>query len=293
MDHDVIIIGGSYAGMSAALPLLRARRKVAVIDAGTRRNRFADHSYGFLSRDGEDPAAIAAKAGAQLVAYPTLDWREATATDARQIAGGFAVTTDRDTLTAKRLIIAVGVSDTLPEVPGLAERWGRSVFHCPYCHGYELSRGRIGIIGVGPVSLHQALMLPEWGETTLLTNLSFVPDAEQRTQIADRGAALEEAAIEKVTGRADVHLTDGRVLRFDGLFVASRTAPSSPIAEQLGCALEESPMGRFITTNAMKETSVPFVFACGDAARAAGSVPLAVGDGAMAGAATHHSLMFR
>lgn len=293
MTYDVIIIGGSYAGMSAAFPLLRARRNVLIIDGGKRRNRFASHSHGFLTQDGVAPDVIAAQAGVQLAAYPTLTWIEGNATSAKKGDEGFAVTLDdgRDFI-GRRLILAHGVTDTLPEIPGLQERWGQSVFHCPYCHGYELNQGRIGVIGVGEMSMHHALMLPDWGQTVFLPNGSFELNEEQVAQLAARGTALETGTIAEITGRADIRLSDGRVLSFDGLFVASIVAPSSPIAEQLGCAIAEMPNGRQIVTDEMKQTSVPHVFACGDAARAAGSVPLAVGDGAMAGAACHRTLMF-
>lgn len=294
MDHDVIIVGGSYSGMAAALQLLRARRKVLIVDGGERRNRFAQTSHGFLANDGESAEAIASKARDQLDAYPTLEWVEAKVSDARKIEGGFSVKTDGgDSFTARRLVLAVGVTDTLPDIPGLSERWGKHVFHCPYCHGYELDQGRIGIIGAGEVSMHQATMLPDWGDTTLLLNDSFTPSHEDELLLERRGASIEEGKIKRITGEADVELTDGRVLSFAGLFVASRIAPSSPLAEQLGCDFEDSPIGRHIATNAMKETSVPFLFACGDVARAAGSIALAVGDGAQAGAGVHHSLMFR
>lgn len=294
MDHDVIIVGGSYSGMAAGLQLLRARRRVLVIDAGERRNRFASHSHGFLTQDGTPPEVIAAKAREQLEAYPTLEWRETKATAARQIDGGFAIETEGgDTITARRLVLALGVSDTLPEIEGLKERWGKHVFHCPYCHGYELNQGRIGVIAVGELSMHQGTMLPDWGDTTFLINRSFEPNHEQTQMLDQRGAKTETGKIVRISGEADVELEDGRVLKFDGLFVASQIAPSSPLAEQLGCDFEDSPIGRHIATNQMKETSVPFVFACGDAARMAGSIALAVGDGAQAGAGVHHSLMFR
>lgn len=294
MDHDVIIVGGSYAGMEAALQLLRARRKVLVIDAGIRRNRFASHAHGFLTQDGVPPDVIAAKAGAQLAAYPTLSWIEGTAETARAVEGGFEITiADGRDFSGRRLILAIGVTDTLPDIPGLRERWGQSVFHCPYCHGFELDEGPVGVIGVGPLSMHQATMLPDWGPTTFLTNGSFTPGPDEMQTLEKRGTTLEPSEISEISGRADVHLKDGRVLSFAGLFVASRIAPSSPLAEQLGCDFEETPMGRHIATNMMKETSVPFVFACGDVARAAGSIAFAVGDGAMAGSGVHHSLMFR
>jgi thioredoxin reductase len=165
------------------------------------------------------------------------------------------------------------------------------VFHCPYCHGYELNRGRIGVIAVGPMSLHQALLLPEWGEVTLLTNGTFAPDAGQREELAARNVELESARIARLEGGADVRLADGRALSFAGLFTVPRNAPSTPVAERLGCALEETPFGTQIRTDATKETTIPGAFACGDAARAPHSVSLAVGDGAWAGAQVHRSLV--
>jgi thioredoxin reductase len=294
MDFDAIVIGGSYAGMSAALQLVRARRRVMVIDAGRRRNRFAEHSHGFLTQDGADPAAIAGAARAQLQAYPTLSWHDGEARRAEVRDAGFRVmTADGGRHEAKRLVLAHGVTDTLPEVEGLRERWGRSVFHCPYCHGYELGGGPIGVVAVGEISLHHGLMLPDWGPTIFFVNGSFDPTAEQLAQLAARGTAVERTPIARIGGKADVELADGRVVPLAGIFTASRTCPAGGLADDLGCAMEEGPVGVFISTNAMKETTVPGVFACGDAARAAGSVALSVGDGAMAGAATHASLMFR
>ncbi|MBB3386398.1 MULTISPECIES: NAD(P)/FAD-dependent oxidoreductase [unclassified Rhizobium] len=293
MSHDVIVIGGSYAGMAAALQLLRARRKVLVIDAGKRRNRFAEESHGFLGQDGINPGEIARKAREQLSAYPTLTWVEGMAEQAEGEKDAFAVTTaDGMRHAGRRLLFATGVSDALPDIEGLGERWGKSVFHCPYCHGYELGQGRIGCIATGPMSLHQAQLLPEWGEVTFFLNGSFVPDETQHADLAARGVTIEAAPIARLEGKADVRLTDGRLLPFAGLFTASRVSPSSPIAERLGCALEETPFGTQIQTNAMKETTISGAFACGDAARIPHSVSLAVGDGAWAGAQLHRSLVF-
>ena len=294
-QFDVIVVGGSYAGMSAAMPLVRARRKVAVIDAGLRRNRFAATSHGFLTQDGRAPGAIAADARAQLLAYPTLTWIEGTAATAAAAGDGFTVGLGSgEALTAHRLILATGVVDELPEIPGLAERWGTHVFACPYCHGYELNNGRIGVIAVSPLSVHIALLLPDWGTTTLFLNGAVELDAAQRAQLAARGVAIEETPIARLTGETPiVELTDGRALPMDGLFVKSHLHPASPLAEQLGCALDDGPMGIAVRTDEMKATSVPGVFACGDTARLAGSVSLAVGDGAIAGTATHRSLIFQ
>lgn len=295
MMFEAIIVGGSYAGLSAALQLARARRKILVIDDGRRRNRFAGTSHGFLGQDGRAPGAIAADARTQLMAYPTVEWIDGRASRGTRTEAGFSITTESgNSYDAKRLILATGVVDGLPNIAGLAERWGRSVFHCPYCHGYELQNGLIGVLAVSPLSMHQALMLPDWGSTTLFLNGAFVPDGEQLAQLGRRGVVIESAPVEKIGGdRADVILTDGRVIQLDGLFTMPRTSMASPLAEQFGCAFEQGPLGSFLQTNAVKETTVPGVFACGDAARAAGSVALAVGDGALTGTAAHQSLMFR
>src|SRR5690606_30275599 len=157
MNIDVIVAGGSYAGMSAALQVARARRQVLVIDAGVRRNRFADAAHGLLGHDGRPPADIAADARTQLLAYPNVRWIDARATRAEPAGDGFRITTDGgETQEGRRLVLAMGVTDTLPDIPGLAERWGRHVFHCPYCHGYELDNGQLGVLATGEMAIHQA-----------------------------------------------------------------------------------------------------------------------------------------
>ena len=147
-DHyDAIVIGGSYAGLSAALQLARARRRVLVIDAGVRRNRFASASHGFLGHDGRAPEAVAAEGRSQLLAYPNVRWVDGLAEDAHHRPDGrFGFRVGNAEVSAARLVLATGVRDELPPLAGLAERWGRSVFHCPYCHGYEMDAGRIGIV---------------------------------------------------------------------------------------------------------------------------------------------------
>ena len=291
--HDLIIIGGSYAGMAAALQLVRARRRVLIIDAGQRRNRAARDSHGFLTQDGNDPAEIAATARRQLQAYPTLTWVDDIAVTASGQREAFQVTTAGGaTFQARRLLLAVGVSDDLPAIEGLRERWGRSVFHCPYCHGYELGEGRIGVIATGPMSVHQAQLLPEWGTVTFLLNGALTLDEDARNGLAQRGVSVEPRPIARLQGHADVVLEDGGALALAGLFTASRNAPSTPVADALGCALMETPFGTQYQTSEAKQTSVPGVFACGDAARMPHSLSLAVADGAWAGAQIHRSLVF-
>jgi thioredoxin reductase len=293
MPHDVIVVGGSYAGMSAALQLARARRDVLVIDAGLPRNRLAAHAHGFLGEDGADPAEIARRARDQLRAYPTLAWIDATAARAEPDGDGFAVlTADGERHRARRLILATGVIDELPEVPGLAERWGRGVFHCPYCHAYELGGGPLGVLATGPESLHQALLLPEWGPVTFFLDGVCEPGEHERAQLASRGVTIEPARVAALRGAADVALEDGREIRLAGLFTTPRTRPNGTLAADLGCALDEDTLGSFIRTDDRKATTVPGVFACGDAACEAGSIALAVGHGAFAGGAVHSSLVF-
>lgn len=289
---DAVVVGGSFAGLSAALQLARARCQVVVIDSGLRRNRFAETSHGFLGQDGRAPATIVAEAKAQLLAYPNVRWLDGTAASAEKLEDGFAVTTQGETLHAKRLVLASGLVDDLPPLEGLAERWGKSVFHCPYCHGYELNKGRIGVLAIGPLSSHQALLLPDWGTVTLFLNEAFVPDEVQDAALAARGVTLERERVLRLTDLATVELQGGRQVVLDGLFTLSSPRMASALPEQLGCEFDQGPLGPFIRTGAMMETTVPGVFACGDAARLFGNVAIAVGDGALAGASAHKSMIF-
>jgi len=293
MQADVIVVGGSFAGMSAALQLARARAQVVVIDAALRRNRFASSSHGFLGQDDRAPADIVADAKAQLLAYPSVHWLDTEAVSAQKHDEGFAVLTAAgQTLEARRLVLATGLVDELPLLPGLAERWGATVFHCPYCHGYELNQGRIGVLATGQLSMHQALMLPDWGSVTLFLNDALVPDEAQQAALAARGVRVESEPVLRMESKATLVLQSGRQVVLDGLFTLARTRMASALPAQLGCAFEEGPPGPFIRTGEAMETTIPGVFACGDAARMFGSVALAVGNGALAGASAHRSLVF-
>jgi thioredoxin reductase len=293
MQHDVIVIGGSYAGMAAALQLVRARKRVLVLDAGARRNRFASHSHGFLGQDGADPAVLAATARRQLEQYPTLAWRDGRAEAVSGETDNFVVTSaDGEAHKGRRILLAIGVADQLPSIEGVAERWGKSIFHCPYCHGYELGEGAIGVIATGPMSAHQAQFLTEWGTVTLLANDAIALDADARTALESHGVQIEDTPIAAIEGHADVRLADGRVLPFAGLFTAAPCIPATALAEAAGCELQETPMGVQVRTGEDYATSVAGIFACGDVARVPHSVSLAVGSGAMAGIHVHRSLVF-
>jgi thioredoxin reductase len=294
--HDVIIIGGSYAGLSAGLQLARARKRVLVVDAGLRRNRFADHSHGFLGQDGRPPQLIAQDAKAQLLAYPTVSWVDGEAADAGGALDGFRVTFSNGGVhEARRLVLATGVVDVLPPILGLEAQWGAGAMTCPYCHGYELNGGDVAVIATSPMSVHHAMVIREWGPTTLFLNGLADIEPNDRRELDRRGIAVEATPIQSIDGERGaplLNLADGRARAFAGVFVTTTVRYASPVAERLGCEFSETPVGRLIKVDAMQATSVPGVFACGDAASAMASIALSSGSGAMAGAATHRSLIF-
>lgn len=294
--QDVIVIGGSFAGHAAALQLARARQKVLLIDAGAPRNRFADASHGFLCQDGRAPHAILREAACQLLAYPSAEMVQAKAIRAEKIEGGFAVRLANGLdQRAKRLILATGVTDTLPEIPGMAERWGETVLHCPYCHGYEVRDHLLGVIANHPMSAHQAALIPDWGPTIFFTQGTYEPDAEQAALLVRRGVAIERSPVVELLGEAPslagVRLADGRVLSVRAIFTAPGTRPTSSIASELGCAMEEGPSGPFITVDRWGATSVEGVHAAGDATSPMHNATLAAASGVLAGVGAHQSLM--
>lgn len=297
MEYDVIIVGGSFAGLSAAMQLGRARRKVLLLDSGAPRNRFAVASHGFPGQDGRSPKDIVAALRSELGQYTTVRFRDAEATAASNVEGGFALSLSTgEEVSARRLVLAYGVRDTLPDLPGLAERWGASVLHCPYCHGYELNQQPAGVLARNESAMHQAMLLPDWGPTTLFTQGSFTPTSDQRQALAARGVTIEEVPITGLVGPSPTleaaQLADGRKTPLSGLFIAPQTAPSSDLGAMLRCALKDGPTGPYLDVDAMHATSVPGVFAAGDLANPMANATLAAAAGVIAGVAAHQSLIF-
>lgn len=296
MQLDVIVIGGSFAGLSAAMQLARGQRQVTVIDAGEPRNRFSDESHGFFGLDGVSPFAIQQEAYRQLLKYPTVNIVKDRAVAVEKNASGFSVTLEDDTsLHSKKLILATGLRDELPNISGLKERWGATVIHCPYCHGYEVRNQPLGVIATSPLSTHQAGMIPDWGPTTYFTQGLYEPDEEQRAFLLKRGVTIESTPVLEVLGRApeiaSVYLADGRTICIAAIFVGPKTHMASPFAERLGCEFEEGPLGLVIKTDALKQTSVEGVFAAGDVSNPMQNATLASASGVMAGVGAHQSLM--
>ncbi|MGF1626985.1 MAG: NAD(P)/FAD-dependent oxidoreductase [Alphaproteobacteria bacterium] len=293
---DAIVVGGSYAGLSAAMQLARARRRVLVVDAGLPRNRFAEAGHGFLGQDGRAPAAIIADAVRQLRAYPTVAFRQGEAVEARAAAGGFAVVlADGGAVQGTRLVLATGLRDELPPIAGMEERWGRTVLHCPYCHGYEVGDRPLGVIANHPMSAHQAMLIPDWGPTTYFTQGAYEPDAEQAAKLVARGVRIERSPVVELLGTAPaleaVRLADGRTVEVAAVFTAPRIHMASPLAERLGCGLEAGPMGAYLTVDDWKQTTVAGVYAAGDAASPVHNATLAAAAGVLAGVGAHQSLM--
>ncbi|HZX88099.1 MAG TPA: NAD(P)/FAD-dependent oxidoreductase [Reyranella sp.] len=294
--HDAVIVGGSYAGLSAAMQLVRARRRVLVIDAGRPRNRFASHSHGVMAQDGLPGTQIAATAKAQVAAYPTAAFHDGLVTGARAVDGGFEIQLDDGSVASgRRLLLAHGVTDDLPDVPGIAPRWGRSVLHCPYCHGFEIGGGAIGVLGASSeISVHQALLIADWGDVTLFLYGAFEPDAEQTRMMARRHIRVEPVPVEALEGEAPAldgaRLADGRLVPLKALFVGPRVRQPGQIAQMLGCALDNIPIGQVVRTDEWKQTTTPGVYAAGDA-RMAASISLASADGVFAGVCIHRSLV--
>lgn len=297
MQDDVIIVGGSFAGLSAALYLARARRSVCIVDAGRPRNRFADESHGFFGHDGSSPQAMLGTARAQVGAYPTVRFIQGTAVDARKVDGNFSVTLDSgEVLTGSNLVLAFGISDILPDVPGLEERWGKTVIHCPYCHGYEFSGQRLGVLNTSAFSHHQAMLISEWGPTTYFLNGASAPDEEVLGELARRNIAIESGPVEALIGDSPslsgVRLSDGRVHTLEALFIAPGSYLNSNIAERLGCEIVEEQLGSIVKVDEMRMTTVEHVFAAGDITRSGHNVTWASSDGVMAAMAIHRSLAF-
>ncbi|MGX5665195.1 NAD(P)/FAD-dependent oxidoreductase [Rhizobium daejeonense] len=295
MLFDAIVIGGSFAGLSAAMQLVRARRQVLIIDAGRPRNRYAEASHGFLGQDGVSPAAIRKTALDQLQRYPTFTLREGVAVAAERTSSSFAVELGSgESFESRRLILATGVTDTLPAIEGMEPLWGRDVLHCPYCHGYEIGGGPIGLLASSPLAMHQALLLPDWGDTTVFLEAGVELSQEDLVAMDRRGARLEPLGIVRLVsedGRLKgAELADGLLVPLKALFVQTKVRPATPLAEMLGAEMADGPQGPFIRVDDWGATSISGLFAAGDAASPMHNGSFASAAGVRAGVNAHRSL---
>jgi thioredoxin reductase len=295
--NDVIIIGGSFAGLAAALQLGRARRKVTVLDTGLPRNRFADHSHGLLGHDHKPPLEILAEARQQLARYPTVRLVNARAESISGAIDDFSVLTgDGESLKARRLILSYGVADQMPDVPGFAESWGSSIVPCPYCDGFEVAGRHWGLVWSGPQSNTYVRLYHDWTDTlTVLANGHEIPP-DIRADLARRGIPVVDGRVTEIAQHEDrsatVKLDTGPNIAVDIVFAHPRNKPSARLHESLGLATVDTPLGIALKVDERRETSMPGVYAAGDLANPLmASVTLAISHGATAGISAQQSML--
>lgn len=294
---DVIIIGGGFAGLAAALQLGRARRTVTVLDTDLQRNRFASHSHGVLGHDHKPPKEILAEARKQLTRYPTIRFVNARAGGIIGAIDDFSVLTDMgETFKARRVILSYGVVDQMPDVPGFAEGWGKSIIPCPYCDGFEVAGKHWGLIWSGPQSHNQARLFLDWTDTLTVLSDAYDIAPDIRADLARRGIDVVDGRITEIGHGGDhgavILLDTGSKAAVDILFAHPRTKPSARPHEALGLATIDTPTGIAIKTDERRETSTPGIYAAGDLANPSmPSVTTSTWQGAMAGIFAQQSML--
>jgi len=294
---DVIIIGGSFAGLAAALQLGRARRRVTVLDTGLQRNRFASHSHGVLGHDHKPPQNILTDARQQLARYPTIRLVNARADSISGAIDNFSVFTgDGASLGARRLILSYGVVDQMPDVPGFAENWGSSIVPCPYCDGFEVADQRWGLVWSGPQSHTYVRLYHDWtGTLTVFADgHDIAPDV--RADLARRNIPVVDGRITEIHHRTGhgtaIKLDTAGDVVIDMLFAHPRNRPSASLHESLGLGTVTTPLGTAVKVDERRETSVPGIYAAGDLANPAmASVTTAIWQGATAGISAQQSML--
>jgi thioredoxin reductase len=291
--YDVVVVGGGAAGSSAALVLGRARRRVAVIDAGAPRNAPAAHMQGFLSRDGLPPDELLALGRQEIEGYGV----EITEGSAREIVNegpsGFRVVLgDGRSVSTRRLLMATGLRDEIPDIPGLRERWARDVLHCPYCHGYEVRDRKLAVLGTSPAAVRYAQIVRQWSDDLVyITPAGTLSTADHR-QLAARGIGIAEGIPQRVMVEDDhlrgIELDGDRVVACDALFVPPRFVPNSDLLVGLGCGLDE---GGWPVADAEGRTSVAGVWVAGNVTNARAQVITAAGEGSAAAIAINADLV--
>lgn len=299
-SYDVVVVGGGAAGLNGALMLARARRSVVVLDAGAPRNAPADGVHGLLAREGMPPSELLERGRAEVRRYgghvvtgevAALTPDNAPGDSEAQPGEGFEVAlADGRSVRARRVLVATGLVDELPDVPGLREQWGRDVVHCPYCHGWEVRDQAIGVLGSGPMSVHQALLFRQWSDdVTYFPHTLASPTDEQAEQLAARGVRVVHGEVASLEIAADrvvgVRLHDGTVIGREVVAVASRMVARGDFLASLGLRAEEHPggVGEYVPSDAANRTDVPGVWVAGNVTDLAAQVGAAAASGAAAG----------
>lgn len=302
-SYDVIVVGGGAAGLAAALMLGRARRRVLVIDAGQPRNRFATHMHGVPGFEGVAPGEYLARVRAEVAAYggEFIDGEVERAIEhERETATGAAITVvlrDGTELRARALIVATGLSDDLPEIPGLAERWGVSVLHCPYCHGWEVQDRRLGVLARSPMSLHQVQLVRQWSDRITLFSAELgALDEATAQRLRSRCIEIVASPVVGLVGDAGgalvgVRTADGAVTEIDAMFTFGTPRPHDGLLDGLGLDREDTPFGSFLAVDQMGRVGSRRIWAAGNVVDPSLNVPMAAGRGSFAGAAVNAALV--
>ena len=279
--YDVIVVGGGAAGLSAALVLGRARRRVAVVDGGAPRNAPAAHMHGFLSRDGMPPADLLAVGRDEAAAYEV----EFFSGNVVSIEPGFSITlAEGERVDARRLLIATGATDEVPPIPGLRERWGKDLLHCPYCHGWEVRDQPLGVLGTSIRSVEHAHLIRQWSDDLIFFTHSHALTEAEREQLVARGIRVVDGTVRGLVVEDDrlrgVVLDDGRAVERTALFVRPEMRPRlDGLLQHVDCETDE--LG-FVRVDAAGRTSVSGIWAAGNAANPRAQVITAAGEGSAA-----------
>ena len=301
---DAIVIGGGAAGLSAAQALGRSLRRTLVIDAGSPRNRFASHMHNVLGLDGTPPAELLARGRTEAERYG-VEFRRGSVREVlepEESEGGSGspnsvriVLDGGEALEARALVVATGITDELPPIAGLADRWGSTVLHCPYCHGWEVRGRRLAVVATSPLGMHQARLLRQWTEdlTVFTAGLGELSD-ESRREFEARGVRLVEDPVTEIVGdgsRIAAIRTLREEIEADAIFTAGALVPHDGFLRGLELDRSETPMGSFIAVDATGRTSHPRIWAAGNVVNPAATVPIAMGSGTLAGAAANAALV--
>lgn len=299
-DLDVVIIGGGSAGLSAALMLGRSRRRVLVVDGGAPRNRVAGHMHGVLGRDHSSPLDLLAAGRAELERYDgvaVVSDEVATATQLDSGALAFEIRLASGARhTARRILVATGLTDRLPDVPGLSRHWGRGVVSCPYCDGWEVRDGRIAVLPTSAANAHQAHLLRQLSPQVVFHAAGLVLPPAARAGLAARGIELEDRAVTEVVSNDDdrlrgIRYQDGTEREFDAVFVAPRPQPNDAVLRELGARRLRNDGVDWVLVDDDGRTSVPGVWAAGNVVSARATVPMAMAAGNAAGAGLNGELL--
>ena len=297
-ECDVAVLGGGPAGLSGALTLARSRRSVVVIDAGEPRNGPAAAVHGFFTRDGTPPGELLSAGRAEVEAYGARLVDDRVVGVVAEGPDAFVLTlANGDTVSARRLLVATGLVDELPDVPGVRELWGDQVIHCPYCHGWEVRDQAIGVLASGPMATHQALLFSQLSDDVVLFPHTHPPSAEQRAELAARRVEVidaEVAALEIDDGRlTGVRLANGEVVARQVVTVAPRFVARSELLDSLGVDVveQDTGIGTRVDADPTGRTNVPGVWVAGNVADLSAQVVVAAAAGMSAGAQINADLV--